>query len=1382
MSASVVCVDLSSDSEEESPSGPKRRRLEEPLRAATPYIRQSLPAKLVNIPKASLGVGAVTFKPIISEPTDPLQSMHIPSGITVTKHQKNNSTINGNTPITLTENNNNNNNNTHSINNNVKAKQHMRLSAPQKVAWSMTNKTPSPNTVITPVPSHQVKVTPNPQYRLAAIGKATNPQPTGVVPKGMPVKIHPPVGIGQQQPNQHQQKPIVLSSGKAKAPVGQMLQQLQQQQKVLAVQLQQQQQQQKTQQKGLVAQVQQRASLGQQQQQKPLGVEQQQKPLQQPQQLHKPLQPPQQLHKPLQQPQQQKVQKQLKPLQQPQQQKTAVGAQLHQQPPKTIMNIQQQKTIQVHVQQQQPAPKISQVQIHQPVTKTITAQGRQLQPQVPKATQLAPKPSVVQPNIVSVDQLQMQQQYRAYLGQLQQQRAPIAQVQQLQQQLPQSTIAGKLQGPLQVPLGQQQKKPPGSLQQKPSPAASHQQKTQMAQQLQKAVMDTQNVVQLQSPLLQKPSLPAFNQITHKSMTIQKLPMVQPRVSPKVTSKVNKQIIQEPQQTPAPAHMVQKVTPPPPVLLPTSAFPHKINPPIVRPTTMAKITPVPTNSRGDNFRIRPQATGINTDATTGMSAARTLPFRSTNPKMVAPPLASLNLQGFTTSATPPLRLLATPPQPPEAPLNEPLLLNLPPTTSITPQLTPTTTPPPNAIPAAVQQQQLAKAAAFELNSLPGASISAVTRPSVTKRIQPITVLKKSDEEWRRHIFEQQQQQQKEREQLQSTTSATIVLVESPPTTPPTEKLDTERKTGSTEEKPEERNKETGDEQLNKVTPPVTGTLIIHPEIVDLDALPETPADRRQPDEKTVPKEKPKKASPPARAPFTPEYSALLKLCLDVEKTPEMKRLAEGKLTSYYYNVHESFVNSSAFRDVVESAIMGIKSKPAMVFLHIKSVVDELKARQISRVREKPQSSTRDSPKPISSTPTQRNTQDEQREKTPVRAEDQEAEAEEEGPEPDSPTLDKRQGERIRKLNHTLATIKKRIELLEEADVDLNDEDSSYLQVERYKKRACQIYEKICDLTGESKSASRRLKQAITFKDSPYPDFNRTLSAFVNRMREFPDYNDVVQLLEHCNKEKDLGLANFEMKRIAEDAFTKVGQLLQARRKTDLYETVTHFTANVKDPAVSDPQLLAKLEENNKKKKKISDVLEKFVREQELNTEERQARLKLKHQKAAEEAAKLAALAEDDDKPCTSAQAAAKAAAVAALMNGLSTAHKKEVGATSASGSKHNDDNGEDSEDESESEDEEDVDEFVDNFKVNGEVSDVDSEGEAEIVAETSNEEVIDITRAETAAGKDDEEPPNGKLKIISVSSLNANFVHAHNPNSNPSKKPIVEEEIIILDED
>lgn len=73
-------------------------------------------------------------------------------------------------------------------------------------------------------------------------------------------------------------------------------------------------------------------------------------------------------------------------------------------------------------------------------------------------------------------------------------------------------------------------------------------------------------------------------------------------------------------------------------------------------------------------------------------------------------------------------------------------------------------------------------------------------------------------------------------------------------------------------------------------------------------------------------------------------------------------------------------------------------------------------------------------------------------------------------------------------------------------------------------------------------------------------------------------------------------------LAEDAFIKVGKLLQSRRKAELYETVTHYGGNAKDPAQSDPALAAKLSENQKKHKKISDILEKYARKQDMPEEE------------------------------------------------------------------------------------------------------------------------------------------------------------------------------------
>lgn len=473
-------------------------------------------------------------------------------------------------------------------------------------------------------------------------------------------------------------------------------------------------------------------------------------------------------------------------------------------------------------------------------------------------------------------------------------------------------------------------------------------------------------------------------------------------------------------------------------------------------------------------------GVNCD-----SAARTIPYKtkaSTKTTIAATTIrnvqslpSSSSIADGTIQSTPPSRLLASPPHCVAA-LNEPLLLNLPATTSITPQLTPTTTPPPTSA-----SPLVTTVAGVKLQAFPAACITQVKK-TLGKRVQPTTVLQKSDEEWRKHMAQQQQLQLQQRHKLKnSTNTPTILLVESPPTTPPTENVEP-------------------DNMKRKTLP----TSSISSASVFL-------------------KQSTTAHDFASRAPLVGEYATLLQLCREHDRSKDMQRLIDNKLIKYYYSVHESFVRSRGFRKQLLQAMERIRSDPDMIYVHLKCVVEELKVRRKAKVQEQV-------PQKIDPLVSDKATvvASDAHCAVPSLSVDNPAGSD---PAEGAITGNRRTEERIRKLNRTLYTITKRISALEEADVDWNDDDdSSYLQVERYKKRACQIYEKICDLTGESKSAHRQMKQPIMFKDTPYPQFNRTLSAFVNRMHEFPDYYDVLKLLEHCNKEKELGLASFEMKRI------------------------------------------------------------------------------------------------------------------------------------------------------------------------------------------------------------------------------------------------------------
>lgn len=64
--------------------------------------------------------------------------------------------------------------------------------------------------------------------------------------------------------------------------------------------------------------------------------------------------------------------------------------------------------------------------------------------------------------------------------------------------------------------------------------------------------------------------------------------------------------------------------------------------------------------------------------------------------------------------------------------------------------------------------------------------------------------------------------------------------------------------------------------------------------------------------------------------------------------------------------------------------------------------------------------------------------------------------------------------------------------------------------------------------------------------------------------------------------------------AQVAFGKIGDLLQDRRKRDLYEMVQYHASSQTDPARDDESLKSQLEANKKfYNKRMDDVIERYV---------------------------------------------------------------------------------------------------------------------------------------------------------------------------------------------
>lgn len=282
----------------------------------------------------------------------------------------------------------------------------------------------------------------------------------------------------------------------------------------------------------------------------------------------------------------------------------------------------------------------------------------------------------------------------------------------------------------------------------------------------------------------------------------------------------------------------------------------------------------------------------------------------------------------------------------------------------------------------------------------------------------------------------------------------------------------------------------------------------------------------------------------------ELKELIETCRAAESSAEMKQIIKKKLLKYYHSVHPDYVMSKNFLISLRETTNEIKKEPHLVYIKLKDVIEELDTRRKSKA-------------------------------TVVTSEES---LEVKG------TGDEKKDLYLKKLYKALVKLKRHIADLEEAEVDWDDdEDSSYLKKVRFEKRACEIYNKICEITGESAHAHRIVKKPIKFKGTDFPEFNIKLQKFVNKNKSFPNYFEVLRLLDYCNKTHNFGLSNDQTKSYAQDAFEKLGKTLQKRRKDDFYESAVSYVGKTKDPAKDDPKLRAQLEKNKKFYTKYDEII-------------------------------------------------------------------------------------------------------------------------------------------------------------------------------------------------
>ncbi|OWF44789.1 histone-lysine N-methyltransferase, H3 lysine-79 specific-like [Mizuhopecten yessoensis] len=202
--------------------------------------------------------------------------------------------------------------------------------------------------------------------------------------------------------------------------------------------------------------------------------------------------------------------------------------------------------------------------------------------------------------------------------------------------------------------------------------------------------------------------------------------------------------------------------------------------------------------------------------------------------------------------------------------------------------------------------------------------------------------------------------------------------------------------------------------------------------------------------------------------------------------------------------------------------------------------------------------------------------------------------------------------IRRLEKLLEDIRNKIEELKNADLSLDalgEEDSAYIQEDRYQHKFVKVWKKLCELKGAESNTGRPVERRFFYKGTRYPEVNRKLEKFINKHKIFPDFHDVQKVIRDTSKQKKLGLSGPAVDRLAREAFQDIGEKLQERRIRDLRKTSPGHLPDEQglreDPALRDPELKKRLDDNRKiGKGKLYDVLEKFCKWQEEAPEEKE----------------------------------------------------------------------------------------------------------------------------------------------------------------------------------
>ncbi|XP_067211314.1 glutamic acid-rich protein-like [Linepithema humile] len=330
-----------------------------------------------------------------------------------------------------------------------------------------------------------------------------------------------------------------------------------------------------------------------------------------------------------------------------------------------------------------------------------------------------------------------------------------------------------------------------------------------------------------------------------------------------------------------------------------------------------------------------------------------------------------------------------------------------------------------------------------------------------------------------------------------------------------------------------------------------------------------------------------------------FPSFLSLCLQNTQGDEKKdmEIIVNKLKRRYDLLEPAYIGSKSFDLFINEKREAITKNDKRKYLLIEEVMNEMKR----SIRKKPKADEYDA---VPSTSYAANNLKSNNNITESDCEDDIA-----------INVSSKTKRKIKQVLHAMKKCEAAIKKLEEVEVDFNEEnDSSYIKVEKYKQRMVELYNKHCELTGDNTDAGRAYLRPKHVNPTRIPAVDHAITLFINdkitkrnEMKKvgalpndliFPDYRDILNCVTRSNDTKNLGLEKRKLEQLAKKAFQELGEHLQRSRQNDYWDTFSLYLDNAKeDPAVKDQALARKLADNRMEgEKRLAAVFEKYAQQQ------------------------------------------------------------------------------------------------------------------------------------------------------------------------------------------